>query len=87
MNKLSSLTLFGEMLSTNNMSFGVLLLVISLLAVSACSNKQIYEGVQQGQRNECLKLPPDQQEDCLQANSQSYEDYQAERKDILEDGE
>ena len=50
-----------------------------LIALAACSNRSIYEGVQAGNRNECLKLPPVQYDECMARSSQSFEDYQRER--------
>jgi type III secretory pathway lipoprotein EscJ len=51
-----------------------------LAALVGCSNKQVYDGLKQGNRNDCLRLPPNQQAACLEQVNQSYEDYQRERE-------
>ncbi|MDN3638662.1 hypothetical protein QWY82_07575 [Simiduia curdlanivorans] len=53
-------------------------LAMTVLLV-ACSNKSIYKGMQESNRQECNKLPDSQWEQCLKDNSQSYEDYKRER--------
>lgn len=50
------------------------------LCLSACSNKQIYDGAQYNNERECYQRPESQIDECLQQNSQPYEDYQRERE-------
>lgn len=64
------------------------LLICGLIAMStllcACSNRQIYDAAQNNRRQECDKLPDSAQRDaCLEQYSQSYDDYQREREEIL----
>lgn len=53
------------------------------LVLAGCSNRGIYEGIQAGNRNECLRLPPSQYDDCMERASKSYDEYDRERKEIV----
>ena len=62
----------------------VALLVLAVLfSLSACSNQQAYEAVQQSRLQECQKLPSAAAEKCAQQNSQTYEDYARNRDELL----
>lgn len=63
----------------------LLLCIVTLLSLSACSNKQIYDSTQYNNERECYKRPESQIEQCLQQNSQSYEDYKRERDALKKD--
>ncbi|HHJ21229.1 MAG TPA: hypothetical protein ENJ84_15600 [Gammaproteobacteria bacterium] len=54
------------------------LAVIALL--TGCSNKAIYENIQLNNRNDCIKLPQSQYEDCVRSANKSYEEYEQERQ-------
>lgn len=72
---------------TKNKSMqGFLLSVIApcaLSLLSACTHQQMYEAVQHNRKQECLTLPPAQQNKCLNAYNQSYEDYNREREALI----
>ena len=51
--------------------------------LAGCSNRGIYEGVQAGKRNDCLKVPPSQYDDCMESANKSYSEYERERKEAL----
>lgn len=55
-----------------------------LLVVTACSNKAVYENFRIQQRNECLMGPPSGYEECMEDQSKSYEEYQRELEEVLE---
>jgi hypothetical protein len=59
-----------------------LLLVIFILG---CSNKQMYESIQENQRLDCYKLPQPQYETCMEELGESYEDYQRAREEAIGD--
>ncbi|MFK8047283.1 MAG: hypothetical protein AB8B81_02495 [Halioglobus sp.] len=59
-----------------------LLLICIPIFLSACSNKQIYDNIQDNQRLECSKLPQQQYEDCMKDYDTSYEEYQRDRQDL-----
>lgn len=56
-----------------------------VLILAGCSNKQVYEGLKQSNRNDCLQLPPNQQQACLDKVNQSYEAYQREREALKQE--
>ncbi len=52
----------------------------------ACSNKQLYQHVQKHNERECLKHITVNYESCRQAaNKQSYEEYEKQRKQQIND--
>ena len=46
------------------------------LLFAGCSAAQLYGAGQQWQRTECRRLPPGEQERCLQSTAMSFEEYQ-----------
>ena len=62
---------------------GVSIILCSLL-LGACSNQGAYAGMQNGQREQCQKMPePTAREQCLRDADKSYEQYRREREDAL----
>lgn len=63
------------------------LLCLALLGAwgaTGCSQRAWYEGVKQGQRQECYKAPPSAREECLKAlDSETYDEYQRSRQEQL----
>ncbi len=53
------------------------------VALSACTAEQAYNGMVEGQRTQCLKLPPPQQAECLAEDSMGYEEYQRLRNEAI----
>lgn len=60
----------------------VALLAFSFI-VAACSNKSVYDSVQNDQRWQCDQEPISTQDECRERASRSYEDYERERQGIL----
>ena len=50
-------------------------LTLLIVAVAACSNKQLYEASHQNRLQECDKLVTSQRQSCLEEYSESYEEY------------
>jgi len=64
----------------------ILVVVLSGLITSGCTNKQIYESTQPKYTEvECMtnNLPETKYEECIQQESTSYEQYEKERQEIL----
>lgn len=61
-----------------------LYLMIAVLTLVACSNKQMYESVQTNRLNACEKLIGSQREECIAQHSTPYTDYQRERETLRE---
>ncbi len=55
------------------------LALLVALALPGCSNRQIYEGLQAGQRNECQRLAEPERSKCLERANLRYDDYEKER--------
>lgn len=55
------------------------LALLVALALPGCSNRQIYEGLQAGQRNECQRLAEPERNKCLERANLRYDDYEKER--------
>lgn len=59
--------------------------VISLIVLlSGCSGRQLFDVAQESKRNECRRLPPAQQAECMRDVEPSYEDYQRRRREVIE---
>ena len=56
-------------------------LLISLSC--GCNNQATYEAVQQGQRNECAKLPQGAYEDCMREVDTPYDEYERQRQETI----
>ena len=64
-------------------------IVVSLLCaglLTACTSKQLYESGQNFKKNECIKnaVTESDHRACLNAEKQSFEDYEKERKSVTE---
>jgi len=59
--------------------FTILLLLISL---QACSSRQAYEAMQMRERNECLKVPESQYDECMERADESYDTYKQNREEL-----
>ncbi|WP_434358815.1 hypothetical protein NF212_03345 [Parasalinivibrio latis] len=53
--------------------------------LSACTYRGVYEGLQYSERNECMKLPLNQQQECLDRVNTPYRDYEREREAQIEE--
>ena len=64
--------------------FFKLAFVLITFSLSACSTQQAYYGLQYGQKNQCQKYLPNDEDyqRCLEANDMSYEEYQQRREEL-----
>ena len=60
-----------------------IVIAIFISLASGCNNQATYEAVQQGQRNECAKLPQGRYEDCIREIGVSYGEYERERLELI----
>ncbi|MEZ5570426.1 MAG: hypothetical protein R3E64_00265 [Halioglobus sp.] len=58
-------------------------LLVLMVIVAACSNRQIYNALQQNQQLQCSKLPQGQFEACMREVDESYDAYQADREELM----
>ena len=63
-------------------SFAVIVLgVMGALSICACTSQSMYEERRQDARRACLNKPTGiQRDECLERNSQSYDEYTRERE-------
>jgi len=59
-------------------------MVLVMFSVAGCSNKAIYDKFRLDERNKCAKEPPTIYFECIERTSKSYEEYDRQRKEILE---
>ena len=59
--------------------------LLAVLALTACTNEQVYNAIQSNQQLECQKLPDSQYEECMQQLAEPYDSYQRSRDQLLED--
>ena len=52
------------------------------LSLLGCSSAALYEGVRQGQINECRQLPDAQQQTCFDRSPEDYQKYQQQRHEL-----
>jgi len=60
-----------------------MLLVISIILVSACSTRAWYETVHQNQKLQCQKLPPSEYAECMEQASETYDKYKRKRDEVV----
>ena len=53
-----------------------------LAALAGCSDRQMYEAMQAGRRNECQKYDDETRARCLEGANMSYEQYRRERAKV-----
>ena len=58
-------------------------LVFLLCLTSACTNKAIYQSIQQNAQLKCQNVPPQDYQKCMDQHAQSYESYKRSRDEIL----
>ncbi len=61
-----------------------LLIVVLVTIAAGCSHRAVYDNVRIHQRNECANKPPSTYFECIERANKSYEEYERERKEVLE---
>lgn len=61
-----------------------LLIVLVLISFAGCSNKVIYDNLRLNQRQKCVEEPQSTYVECIKRTNKPYEDYESERKELLE---
>jgi hypothetical protein len=61
-------------------------LLFCAVALPACSNRQVYDAIQQKQQLECQKLPGTRYEECMKQVSEPYDSYKRGRDELTKDG-
>lgn len=58
-----------------------LLLGLLVSVQAGCSSRQAYEAGRERHRQQCLRLPPSEYQECLDRDPGRYEDYQRQREE------
>ena len=61
------------------------LIAVGFIALSACSNQQLYTAAQDAQKVECQKYPDTRYEECMARLEKPYEEYERERESLDEE--
>lgn len=61
-----------------------LLIILGICVATGCSNKAVYDNLRLHQRNECIKEPLPTYSECIERTNKSYEEYERERKEVLD---
>jgi len=62
----------------------VTVILLSTLLSTACSKQNWYAGAQAAQEAHCMKQPTSEYEECMQQTSESYNEYEIKRQDVLD---
>ncbi len=65
------------------MKWGLFVFLNIGLALTGCTQKNLYNSIEGRHRHKCKTLPPPLDQECLEAPQKSYEDYLNEREEIL----
>ena len=57
------------------------LILAAAAALAGCSSRAVYESGREYHRQQCLRLPPSEYQDCLDRDPGRYEDYQRRREE------
>ena len=58
---------------------------LAIFILASCTNRDVYDSLQANNRNECMKLPQSQYDDCMADANKSYAEYEQERKEAIGD--
>ncbi|QIL91040.1 hypothetical protein GNX18_15610 [Microbulbifer sp. SH-1] len=59
------------------------LMAIAATALAACSNQQLYDGIQQNRIQHCERYPDSQYAQCVAQYQKDYREYERERQELL----
>ncbi len=62
-------------------------LLLGVLVLAACTDRQLYQAIQNNRQLECQKLPGTQYEECMKQYSQSYESYRRDREALTKEAQ
>jgi len=65
-----------------NMKF--ILLTLSLVLITGCTQKGTYEAIQHGQKTDCQPLFGDEYDRCMEKYAMPYDEYKREREKAMQ---
>ena len=69
----------------DNFSGLLLVSIILIITLSACSRQNWYQGVQSAKEAHCMKGPVSEYENCIQQSSENYDEYSKNREALIEE--
>ena len=56
--------------------------MVAVAILAACSNRQVYEAIQNREKVKCQELPRSEYADCMKRASETYETYKKNRREV-----
>ena len=69
----------------DNFSDLLLVSIVLIITLSACSKQNWYQGAQSAKEAHCMKEPVSEYEDCMQQSSENYDEYNKNREALIEE--
>ncbi len=63
----------------------IILTLLFVIALTACSKQSWYQGAQSSQHAHCMKEPLSEYEECMRQSDESYQNYEKKREDLIKD--
>ena len=63
----------------------IVLMSIIAVALTGCSARAVYDNIQLNNQQRCARVPPSEYDACMEAASKTYDEYQREREELLEE--
>lgn len=63
----------------------VILILLAVFSMAGCgsSSRAVYDNIQTNKKRECSKLPPPEYEQCMQDANKTYDEYERERREVI----
>lgn len=59
------------------------LIILAMICLSGCGRQGVYDNIQMDNKRRCESVPVPEYQDCIDASSQSYEEYERQRQELL----
>lgn len=66
-------------------SLRIFFTAIAMLTLSSCTHESAYKGLQEREKQECMRRFDIEYEECIKQFEKSYEEYDRERQELLKD--
>jgi len=58
--------------------------LIGVILLAGCTNREIYEAIQQNRQSACAALSTPQYEQCMQGYKEPYDSYREKREELFQ---
>lgn len=69
----------------DNFSGLLLISIVLIITLSACSRQNWYQGAQSAKEAHCMKGPVSEYKNCMQQSSENYDEYSKNREALIKD--